>query len=414
MEWNDRVRCRECHGLNDAGRHYCSICGAPLPRTRDTLRPSVLRRILRYFSAFVLFLVLLAVAGGIYWAADRYFFEAIGTTAEQEETVSTLTSIVASTTTTVVRRDDRLIAPGSDRYDTAINITKQCFPDGVPALVLVAGDDFTEAITAAPLAAAHKGAVLLVPSDGITEALAAEIARLSPLKVFLVGVGRPARVTGRLEEILREPEVINLTGDDLFETAANVAEEMARKLGSVEKVVVVPSTGFADALAVGPLAAAKGWPLLLADEDGDLPRKTSSAIANLQVESALVVGLETELELDEVERQLGDDSDQTAALVAAYAAAQGLSFAHTVIVGGDNFPEALVVTPYVALEKGMMLLAKQGALPAETRALLEENLADVMRLDFIALPALAKAMATSASRETSTSTTGSRTTTTTE
>jgi putative cell wall-binding protein len=193
-----------------------------------------------------------------------------------------------------------------------------------------------------------------------------------------------------------------------------VAEEMARKLGSVEKVVVVPSTGFADALAVGPLAAAKGWPLLLADEDGDLPRKTSSAIANLQVESALVVGLETELELDEVERQLGDDSDQTAALVAAYAAAQGLSFAHTVIVGGDNFPEALVVTPYVALEKGMMLLAKQGALPAETRALLEENLADVMRLDFIALPALAKAMATSASRETSTSTTGSRTTTTTE
>ena len=372
-----------------------------------------MRRILRYFSAFVLFLVLLAVAGGIYWAADRYFFDAIGSTAEQEDTVSTLTSIVASTTTTVVRRDDRLIAPGSDRYDTAINITKQGFPDGVPALVLVAGDDYTEAVTAAPLAAAHKGAVLLVPPDGITDALAAEITRLSPLKVFLLGVGRPARVTDRLEDILSEPEIVNLAGDDPFETAANVAEEMARKLGSVERVVIVPSTGFADALAVGPLAAAKGWPVLLADEDGGLPRKTTSAIADLQVDSALVVGLETEVDLEEVERRLGDDSDQTAALVAAYAAEQGLSFSHTVIVAGDNFPEALVATPYIALERGMLLLATQGELPAETEALLEENLADVLRLDFIALPALAKAMATPASSGTGRTTTTSRSTTTT-
>lgn len=393
MEWNDRIRCRNCRGLNEAGRMYCSVCGAPLPRKDDRGRASIARRVARGVGALVLAVALLGVAYGIYWAADHYFLDALGSVEEEQVgTVTTVTEIISTTTTTEPAREDRVIAAGADRYATAINITKLGFPEGAPALVLVAGDDFPEGMVAAPLAAAYKGAILLVPPDGLTEELSAEIARLGPTRVFLVGVARPTRVTNQLTELLQEPEIENLAGDDAYETAALVAKQVAAELGTVKRVVIVSSAGFADAIAVGPLAAANGWPLLLAREDGELPRTTTRAISDLEVTEALVVGLETELDLDTVERQAGADSDETAALVAAYAAEQGLDFVHTVLVSGDGFPEALVAAPYVALDKGMLLLAKGGELPAATKALLDENLEEVATLDFIALPALAKEM----------------------
>lgn len=187
-----------------------------------------------------------------------------------------------------------------------------------------------------------------------------------------------------------DPDVKVLQGDDPSETAALVAQEVAAEVGTVEKVVIVPSDSFADAIAVAPLAAAQGWPILLAGEDGELPRATTAVIEELGVTSALVVGTVVDVDLDDVERQVGADSDETAALLAAYALEQGMSFEHVVIASGSSFPEALVAGPYVALDKALLLLAKDGALPAEIRELLDKNMEDVLLLDILALPQLAK------------------------
>jgi putative cell wall-binding protein len=339
----------------------------------------------------VLVVALLGVAYGIYYAADRYLLTALGSDPieGEVETVST-TTVFASTTTTTESREDRVVAGAADRYGTAIGVSKLGFPDGAPALVLVPGDDYSEGVGAAPLAAAHAGAILLVPPDGLTDELSAEIVRLGPKQVFLVGLSRPNGVTEQLQDILTDPEVKVLQGDDPAETAALVAQEVAAELGTVEKVVIVPSDSFADAIAVAPLAAAQGWPILLAEEDGDLSRATTAAINDLGVTSALVVGIVVDVDLDDVEREVGADSDETAALLVAYALEQGMTFEHVVIASGSSFPEALVAGPYVARDNAILLLAKDGALPAELRDLLDDNMEDVRVLDILALPQLAQ------------------------
>ena len=391
MAWTSRVKCPECRGKNDSNRRFCAQCGASLPPRGYDSGPSIAGRIARGFGVLVLVVALLGIAYGIYYSADRYLLTALGSEPleGEVETVSTTTAF-ASTTSTTMSRENRVVAGAADRYGTAIGISKLGFPDGAPALVLIPGDDYSEGVGAAPLAVAHKGAVLIVPPDGLTDDLSAEIARLGPEKVFLVGLSRPNRITEQLQDILADPEVKVLQGDDPSETAALVAQEVAAEVGTVEKVVIVPSDSFADALAVAPLAAAQGWPILLAGADGELPRATTAAIEGLGVTSALVVGTVVDVNLDDVERQVGADSDETAALLVAYAIEQGMNFEHVVIASGSSFPEALVAGAYVALDKAILLLAKDGALPAEIRDLLDANMEDVRLLDILALPQLAK------------------------
>jgi len=257
----------------------------------------------------------------------------------------------------------------------------------------VGGEDFAKGISAGPLAAAYAGPILLVPAEGIREDLAAEIRRLDPSRVFLVGVSKPKTVTARLQEILEKPEITSIGGDDAFATAALVAREMKAKLETVSKVVIVPAESFIEAIAVAPLAAVKGWPILLADKDGALPRATRNVIKDLEVDAALVVGTDAELTLAYVERQVGANGYETAALMAEYAAAQGLEFTHTAIATGDSFPDGLVVGPCLAADKGMLLLTKNGELSEAMLSLFTENRKAIRTLDFIALPRLAQELA---------------------
>ncbi len=94
-------------------------------------------------------------------------------------------------------------------------------------------------------------------------------------------------MTARLKEILEKPEVTSIAGNDVFETAALVAREIRTKHETVSKVVIAPVDSFVEAIAATPLAAAKGWPILLARENGDLPRITRNLIVDLEIDAAL-------------------------------------------------------------------------------------------------------------------------------
>ncbi len=379
--------------MNEPDRHLCVQCGATLPRKGyESGGPSILVRILRAFAVLVLVVALLGAAYGVYYAADRYLLTALGPEpVEEVETVNTVTTLgPARTTTTVEPRQYRVVGGATDRYGTAVLISQLGFPEGAPALVLVPGDDFGAGMGATPLAASYEGAVLLVPPDGLTSTLQAEIERLGPQKVFLVGLSRPNKVTEQLKEILADAEVTSLRGDTPAETAALVADAVKAARGTVDKVVIVPSGSVAEALAVAPLAAAKGWPMLAAEEDGTLSRATKRAIEDLGVTSALVVGTVGDVDLSDVERQVGADSDETTALVIAYALDQGMTFEHVVVASGTSFPEALVAGPYVALDNAILLLAKDGRLTADIQTLLDSHMKDVRLLDVLSLPELAK------------------------
>jgi putative cell wall-binding protein len=391
------IVCRECRGLNKPGSRFCWFCGAPLPRIGRGPGGgwTVWGLILQGLKWLVAVAAVAAVAVGLYYSVDRVFLPILQKDETPATTVIATTTSTArpTTTTTTTPRDDRIVAGGADRYATAIAISELGFPEGAPALVLVAGDDYAEAISATPLAVAYEGPVLLLPPDGIRDDLGAEIRRLDPSRIFLVGISRPRSVTTQLKDILEKPEVTTLTGDSPYEIAALVAGEVKTKLETVSKVVIVPSDSFIEAIAVAPLAAAKGWPILLVGEGGDVPRATANAIEDLEVDSALVVGTTIELTLDDVETRVGDDGYETAALIVEYALTQGLRFTHTAIATGDAFPDGLVTGSYLALDKGILLLAKSGRLPPVMLTFLTDNLKSIRTLDFIAMPDLAKDLA---------------------
>lgn len=405
--------CRKCHGENDRASRFCWYCGAPLRGARPASgAQAVALDVTARVAKWLVFLaVLAAVVFGVYYALDRYVWPALDRDVPANVAATTSTA-PRTTTTTLIPREDRVVPAGADRYATAIAISKMGFPDGAPAVVLVRGDDYGQGLSAGPLAAAYGGPVLLMPPGGLREDLSTELQRLAPTKIFLIALPRSRTLQNQLESLLEEVEVTRLAGDDVYETAALVAGEVQAKLGSISKVVLAPSDSFLEALVTWPLASANGWPILLAPTEGELPYATRQAIEKLDVTSALVVGLGTELELSDVESQAGSNSFDTAALVVKYAADHGCDFTHVAITTGDNFPEAMVTASYLALDKGILVPATDGRPPASLMSVLDGNLDDVRTLDIIALPALAKEMATNQSTTPTTENSGASTATT--
>ncbi len=276
---------------------------------------------------------------------------------------------------------------GSDRYDTAILVSQESYPTGASTVFVVKGDDFPDALAAAPLAAAYDGPVILTPSWGLPSAVRDELIRLDPGKVFFIGLSDALKPA--LQAAIPGASIQTVRGVDRYHTATLLAEELRAKRGSIPWVVLAPGDKFPDALSVAPLAANKGWAILLTPAAGPLPAMTAAKITSLGATKALVVGtyVDPPASVTTVVRKVGSDRYSTSALIAAYSRSRGLSFAHTAAATGENFPDALVVGAYLADDGGILVLTQPTALPTPIRNQLFVNRDYIERMDFPGLPA---------------------------
>jgi putative cell wall-binding protein len=279
----------------------------------------------------------------------------------------------------------------TNRYGTANHVSRTGFAPGVGAVVLVSGETYADALSVAPLAAAYGGPILLTHFAALDEGTAAEITRLQPGKVFLVGLAAPvaAQVEAAFPGLTSAPEgIVALMGTDRYGTAALVAEQVKAKLGDVTGVVLAPGDSFADALSAAPLAAAQGWPILLTPAEGPVPAATVQALVALGATRGLAVGTYAEpgvpgLTFDHV--MGANDRYDTSAKIAEYAVTQGLTFAHLAIATGEDFPDALVAGPYLAKEGGILLLTRSTGVPAAISSVLLDRADAVETADFVGL-----------------------------
>ncbi len=167
-------------------------------------------------------------------------------------------------------------------------------------VVLASGESWAEAAAAGPLAASLGAPVLLVPPGGLQSATARP-----DLVGFLESSGtRRVMIVGSPEVLPNhEPSVLyglgmlprnieRVHGDDPVGTAIAVAERMgaAAELGELGRTVIIASDqSVADAAAVGPLAAAGPFPLLLTAPDAPDPRITAY-LAEHEVAHVVLVG----------------------------------------------------------------------------------------------------------------------------
>lgn len=76
---------------------------------------------------------------------------------------------------------------GPDRYSTSAAVARHAFPTKVPAVYLATGGAFPDALAGGPVAALAPGPLMLVPKDCIPVPVAAQISRLAPQKVVILG-----------------------------------------------------------------------------------------------------------------------------------------------------------------------------------------------------------------------------------
>ncbi len=275
---------------------------------------------------------------------------------------------------------------GPDRYSTAVEVSKRAFPTGAPCVVVACGAGYADALAAAPLAKAYGGPVLLTKTSSLPEPVAAELRRLAPRRVFVAG--SELSVSGKVEGALRAicPDVTRLAGPDRYGTAKRIAEELRAKNGAPGRVVLVNT--FPDALSAAPLAAAKGWPILLT-KSNVLPPPTAAAIAGSGAGASLVIGSEETISwrvkasLPSPIRIGGRDRYDTSSQLAQFSAEQGCSFAHVALATGADFPDGLVAAPYLARDSGMLLLTRPDVMPWPLTSSISANRTTIERLDAI-------------------------------
>lgn len=169
---------------------------------------------------------------------------------------------------------------GPDRFATAAALSAAGFAPGVPAAFVATGNDFPDALAGVSLAAARGAPILLTGRDTVPGATAAELQRLRPGEVFVLG-GRGViseAVRGQLAS-LTGAGVTRLSGQDRFATAAAISHTLNGS-SSPSTVLVATGLGFADALAGGPVAASLAAPLLLATS-ATLPAATITELNRL-------------------------------------------------------------------------------------------------------------------------------------
>lgn len=253
---------------------------------------------------------------------------------------------------------------GATRVDTALAISRARFDAGVPAAYVATAAAFPDALAAGPAAAAQGAPILLTAPDALPAAVAAELQRLAPARIVVLG--GPRAVSDAVVGVLRTHTagpVVRLQGETRYDTAAAVSASYVPERTGV--VLVASGAGFADALAGGAAAAALGAGLLLTDPSA-LPAATAAELRRITPGRVLVAGgaaavgpsvvaaIET-IVGGPVERIGGRDRFETAAALAARAFPDPVGEAW--IATGHDFPDALSATPAAA---GAPLLTVSG------------------------------------------------------
>ncbi|MGE4272446.1 MAG: cell wall-binding repeat-containing protein [Desulfitobacterium sp.] len=191
-------------------------------------------------------------------------------------------SVLASTTTS------RLA--GADRYLTALAISQSGWPEGAAEVVLTTGENYPDALSAAPLAGKYDAPILLVSSKGLSPETLTELKRLNPKKAYIVGG------TGVIPNSVDSQLTANgisssrLAGKDRYETAMAVA----RSVGLSKGVFFVPGLSFADALSAAPIAAAEGMPIIPVPAD-DFTKSQKSYFSKAKIGRVIFVGSKADI-----------------------------------------------------------------------------------------------------------------------
>lgn len=180
---------------------------------------------------------------------------------------------------------------GASRYSTAIAISKAGFPDpvsSVPVVLVASGTNFPDALSAGPVAAALGGPLLLTNPTSLPSEVIAEINRLNPDEIIVVGGTGSVSASVYTALSSLAPSIKRVGGADRYATSQLITLE---GFPTATTAFVADGRGFPDALAAGAAAGSYGAPVVLIPGDAPVvPIDTMGFLSSLGVTSLYVVG----------------------------------------------------------------------------------------------------------------------------
>ena len=255
---------------------------------------------------------------------------------------------------------------GTDRYLTAVEISKQVRPGQVGTVFVASGEDFPDAMVGGAIAGAYRYPVLLTGRSSVPAHVLAEIKRLAPVHIILLG--GPKAISSQVEAELGEVGVVTrLQGANRYATAVMVSRWGLEP--GIRVAYLASGEGFPDALAGGVAAARADGPVLLTDP-ARLSAETAEHLAEFKPNRIVILGgpnavsehVATEVaKYAPVSRLAGADRFGTSAAISA----DTFTKASTVVIAsGTTFPDALSGTPLAAKLRAPVLLVNSDSVPA--------------------------------------------------
>ena len=250
---------------------------------------------------------------------------------------------------------------GKNRVHTAISTSKRFFKKSKYVIIADSGN-YPDALTATVLAHVLDAPILLNNTRYLEDDVAREIVRLGASEVIIVGGHKS--ISENVKSQLAKYDankVQRIWGRDRYVTSSELAYEIERLTGKVNKAIIASGENFPDALATAPLGSKEIAPILLVTRN-QMDKKVSKALKDLNINKVYVAGGQNsvskklEAQLPQVIRRFsGQDRYETAILVASYTYPESKE---VFVASGETFPDALVIGPVCARRKAPILLSK--------------------------------------------------------
>lgn len=259
---------------------------------------------------------------------------------------------------------------GKNRYESAAQISREQFTNAKKVIV-VNSQKYADALSATTLSDGRYS-ILYTEKDSLPTATRNEIQRLNPIEVYLLG-GKQS-ISDGIENILKKyaNKVTRIAGKDRYETSAKVAAMSNKK-----NIVIASGENFSDPLYASSYAYSNNAKILLSSgktlsrETRDYLLRNKSKIGNVTVVgggksiSSSTVRYIQSVTGKNVGRISGRNRYEGSVKVA-----NSMNKSKVFIASGEDFADALAISPLAQKLNAPILLSAKGKLDTSVIAFL--------------------------------------------
>ncbi|WP_163192330.1 cell wall-binding repeat-containing protein [Clostridium thermarum] len=243
---------------------------------------------------------------------------------------------------------------GSDRYETSIKVSQAGWKTS-EFVVLARGDEYADALTAAPFAKQLNAPILLTAPKALDARVKAELIRLKAKKIYVIG-GTGA-ISSKVVNAVSAMgiKVERICGNDRYETALAIAKKMTNK----NQVFLATGTNFADALSISSYAASTGSPILLTTKNSisaEVAKFIKDNNSKVYVIGGNGVIADTVMKSIAGAERIGGNDRYATNLAILNRFAAGFEFSDIYLATGANYPDAICSSALAGSKKAPIIL----------------------------------------------------------